>query len=221
MSNETWTQVDEYIAERFAPEDPALTAALADSEAAGLPPISVSAAQGSLLNLLAQATGARTILEIGTLGGYSTIWLARALSADGKVVTLEASPKHAAVAQRNLERAGVADKVEIQVGPAQETLPRLIAEQAGPFDFIFIDADKESYPAYLAWTLELARPGTLIVADNVIRNGRILNETSDDVNVQGARRFNDLLAAEPRVTATLLQIVGSKGYDGLALALVK
>lgn len=221
MSNETWTQVDEYIAERFAPEDPALTAALADSEAAGLPPISVSAAQGSLLNLLAQATGARTILEIGTLGGYSTIWLARALPADGKVVTLEASPKHAAVAQRNLERAGVADKVEIQVGPAQETLPRLIAEQAGPFDFIFIDADKESYPAYLAWTLELARPGTLIVADNVIRNGRILNETSDDVNVQGARRFNDLLAAEPRVTATLLQIVGSKGYDGLALALVK
>lgn len=221
MSNETWTQVDEYIAERFAPEDPALTAALADSEAAGLPPISVSAAQGSLLNLLAQATGARTILEIGTLGGYSTIWLARALPADGKVVTLEASPKHAAVAQRNLERAGVADKVEIQVGPAQETLPRLIAEQAGPFDFIFIDADKESYPAYLAWTLELARPGTLIVADNVIRSGRILNETSDDVNVQGARRFNDLLADEPRVTATLLQIVGSKGYDGLALALVK
>ncbi len=220
MSNETWTQVDEYIAERFAPDDPTLTAALADSDAAGLPSIAVSAAQGSLLNVLAQAVGARTVLEIGTLGGYSTIWLARALPEDGNVITLEASPKHAAVAQANLERAGVADKVEIRVGPAQDTLPQLIAEKAGPFDFIFIDADKDGYPAYLEWTLQLSRPGTLVVADNVIRAGRVLDAHNDDANVQGARRFNDLLAAEPRVTATLLQTVGSKGYDGLALALV-
>lgn len=220
MTNDTWTKVDDYIADRFAVEDEALTAALEDSEAAGLPSISVSAAQGSLLHVLVRAVGARSVLEIGTLGGYSTIWLARALPADGRMITLEANPTHAAVAQRNLERAGVADKVEIRTGPAQETLPALIAEGAGPFDFIFIDADKEGYPAYLALTLELARPGTLIVADNVIRDGRVLDETSNDANVQGARRFNDLLAAEPRVTATLLQTVGSKGYDGFALAVV-
>lgn len=221
MSNEMWTQVDDYIAERFAVEDEALTAALADSDAAGLPAIAISAAQGSLLNVLARTVGARSILEIGTLGGYSTIWLARALPEDGRVVTLEASPRHAEVAQGNLERAGVVDKVEIRIGPAQETLPALIAEGVGPFDFIFIDADKEGYSAYLSWTLELAQPGTLIVADNVIRDGRILDATSDDANAQGARRFNDLLAAESRVNATLLQTVGSKGYDGFALAVVK
>lgn len=221
MTNELWSQVDDYIAERFAPSDPALELALSESEAAGLPSIAISAAQGSWLNLLARAVGARTILEIGTLGGYSSIWLARALPENGHLLSLEAKAEHAAVAEANIARAGLRDKVTVRIGPAQETLPELVSENAGPFDLIFIDADKVSYPTYLEWSLKLSRPGTLIIADNVIRQGRILDKDSTDANVQGARRFNDLLAADPRVTATLLQMVGSKGYDGFAVALVQ
>lgn len=221
MSQETWTAVDEYVNHLFQPEDEALTAALADSQAAGLPEIAVSPAQGKLLMLLARSHQARRILEIGTLGGYSTIWLARALPEDGQLVTLELSPKHADVARANIARAGLADKVEVRVGQAQELLPQLAAEGREPFDFIFIDADKVGYPEYFEWSLQLSRPGTLIIADNVVRKGRIIDGDSDDVNVRGARRFNELLATDPRIDGVVLQTVGSKGYDGLAIGLVR
>lgn len=220
MSQEQWTAVDNYITGLFDPADNILTAALADSTAAGLPEIAVSAAQGKLLTVLARAMGARHILEIGTLGGYSAICLARALPADGRLITLEYSPLHAEVARANIARAGLADRVEVIVGPAGETLPQLAADGRGPFDLIFIDADKPGYPDYLGWSLQLARPRTLIIADNVVRDGRVVDPNSDDLNVQGVRRFNELLAAEPRVSATIVQTVGSKGYDGLAIALV-
>jgi predicted O-methyltransferase YrrM len=220
MNQEKWTEVDQYINHLFVPADPVLDAALAASRAAGLPEINVAPNQGKLLQLLAQSHGARSILEIGTLGGYSTIWLARALPADGKLVTLEFEPKHAEVARANFARAGLGGKIELRLGKASDHLAQLVAEGRGPFDFIFIDADKESYPDYLAWALKLSRRGTLIIADNVVRKGEVADASSEDPRVQGAQRFNELLAAEPRVSATILQTVGSKGYDGFALALV-
>ncbi len=220
MTQELWSAVDRYIDDLMVKADPALEAALRESAAAGLPPISVSPSQGKLLFLLARVQGARRILEIGTLGGYSTIWMGRALPADGRLVTLEADPRHAEVARANIARADLARVVEVQVGKALDTLPILAAERGGPFDLVFIDADKEGYPGYLDWALRLTARGSLIVADNVVRDGEIINAASADSRVRGARRFNELLAAEPRVTATVIQTVGSKGYDGLAIGLV-
>ena len=220
MSEAQWTAVDDYIASLFSPADPALPGALATTAAAGLPSISVSPNQGKLLFLLARLQGARAILEIGTLGGYSTIWLARALPADGRLITLEIDPKHAEVARGNIARAGLAGMVEIQIGPARDSLARLVAQGGGPFDVIFIDADKTGYPEYLGLALQLSRPGTLIIADNVVRKGEIADAGSKDPQVQAVRRFNQLLADEPRVSATVIQTVGAKGYDGIALALV-
>jgi predicted O-methyltransferase YrrM len=221
MSNELWAQVDRYLTETLATEDAALQAAAAASEAAGLPEIAVPAPQGKLLHLLALIRGAKRILEIGTLGGYSTIWLARALPADGKLVTLEINPAYAAVARRNLERAGLAQLVELRLGPALETLAQLAAEQAGPFDMVFIDADKRSNAAYFTWALRLTRPGSLIIVDNIVRRGAIVDTASDDEDVNGARRAIELIAAEPRVTATAIQTVCGKGHDGFILAVVK
>lgn len=220
MSQDVWTAVDGYITGLLVPADPALDAALEASAAAGLPAINVAPNQGKLLMLLARLQGARRILEIGTLGGYSTIWLARALPAGGRLVTLEANPEYAGVARANLARAGFADVAEVRVGPAAESLPRLAEEGAGPFDLVFIDADKQSTPEYFAWALRLARRGTLIVVDNVVRDGAVVDADSEDAAVQGIRRFNEMAAAEPRVSATAIQTVGSKGYDGFALALV-
>ncbi len=211
-----WAAVDEYLSRLLIPPDDALQAALADSEAAGLPPISVSPNQGKLLELLAHTQGARRTLEIGTLGGYSTIWLARALPADGRLTTLELSSKHAEVARVNLERAGIGAQVEILVGPALETLARL----TGPFDLIFIDADKENYPGYFDRAVRLSRPGTLIIADNVVRGGNIVDAQHADPRVQGVRKFLEQLANDKRVNATAVQTVGSKGYDGFVLARV-
>jgi predicted O-methyltransferase YrrM len=221
MNQERWSAVDDYIADLFVSPDGALDQTLAASSATGLPEIAVSPVQGKLLMLLAQAIGAQRILEIGTLGGYSTIWLARALPDDGRLVSLEFNPKHAEVARTNIGEAGLAGKVEVRVGRAQETLPQLVDENPVPFDLIFIDADKPGYPDYLEWSLKLSRPGTLIIADNVVRNGEVVTPDADDPNVQGVRLFNERLAAEPRVSGTILQVVGSKGYDGLALAVVQ
>jgi predicted O-methyltransferase YrrM len=215
-----WSAVDSYIADLFLAPDPALEAALTSSTAAGLPAISVSPTQGKLLHVLARVQGARRILEIGTLGGYSTIWLARALPADGRLISLEIDPRHADVAQTNLDRAGLSSAVEIRLGPALDTLPKLVTEGRGPFDLIFIDADKPGYADYLKWSLRLARKGTLIIADNVVRKGAVADPESTDENVQGIWKFNEALAAEKRVTTTVMQTVGSKGYDGLALILV-
>jgi predicted O-methyltransferase YrrM len=215
-----WSAVDSYITDLFLPPDPALEAALASSAAAGLPAISVSPTQGKLLHLLARIQGARRILELGTLGGYSTIWLARALPPNGQLISLEVNPKHTEVARANLARAGLTSMVEIRLGGALETLPKLVSEGRGPFDLIFIDADKPGYADYLKWSLKLARPGTLIVADNVVRKGAVADPASQDENVQGIRKFNAVLAAEKRVTTTVIQTVGSKGYDGFALILV-
>lgn len=220
MSQELWTAVDRYITDLLVPPDPALDAALKASAAAGLPAHNVSPNQGKLLELMARIQGARTILEIGTLGGYSTIWLARALPPDGRLVTLEADPRHAEVARTNIAHAGLADIVELRLGPALSTLPRLADENLGPFDLIFIDADKPSNPDYFAWALKLSRRGSVIIVDNVVRYGSVIDAKSVDLNVQGVRRFNDLLASEPRVSATAIQTVGSKGYDGFAIALV-
>jgi predicted O-methyltransferase YrrM len=211
-----WEAVDRYLAEHLAQGEPALDKALAASVAAGLPAAAVSPSQGRLLELLARLCGARAILEIGTLGGYSTIWLARALPPDGRLVTLEADPHHARVARANLARAGLTDVVDIVEGPALETLPAV----AGPFDLVFIDADKERSADYLALALERSRPGTLIVADNVVRGGALVNADSDDPRVVGSRRLVEAVAAEPRLTATGLQTVGVKGWDGMVLALV-
>jgi predicted O-methyltransferase YrrM len=202
------------------PADPALDAALQASAAAGLPAIQVAPNQGKLLHLLAQAQGARSILELGTLGGYSTIWLARALPPGGHLITLEADPRHAEVARANIARAGLDGVVEVRLGQALDTLPHLAAEGRGPFDLIFIDADKANIPDYFAWALRLARPGTLIIIDNVVRNGTVADAASTDPSVQGVRRLYELMAAEPRVSATAIQTVGSKGYDGLAIARV-
>jgi predicted O-methyltransferase YrrM len=220
MGQEQWTAVDRYITDLFFETDPVLEAALASSAAAGLPAISVSPAQGKMLQLLARAQQARNILELGTLGGYSTIWLARALPAGGRLTSLEVDPKHAEVAQANIARAGLASVVEIRLGRALDTLPQLATEGRGPFDLIFIDADKPGYSDYLPWCLKLARRGSMIIADNVVRKGEVADSASTDANVQGIRRFNQLLAAEKRVSTTVIQTVGSKGYDGLALILV-
>jgi predicted O-methyltransferase YrrM len=220
MTQSRWTQVDDYFAGLFVPPDPALAAALAASDKAGLPPINVAPSQGKLLHLLARLMGARRILEIGTLGGYSTIWMARALPTDGRLVTLEADARHAEVARANIARAGLADIVEIRLGAALQTLPALQKERAEPFDLVFIDADKPSNPQYFSFALAMSRPGSLIIADNVVRAGAVVDKASRDASIQGVRRFNEMVAAEPRVSATAIQTVGSKGYDGFAIALV-
>jgi predicted O-methyltransferase YrrM len=220
MNSERWTAVDRYITDLLVSPDSILEAALAASNAAGLPPINVSPNQGKLLHILVLMQRARKILEIGTLGGYSTIWLARALPPEGHLITLEADHNYAEVARANIRRAGLNDLVQLRVGRAVETLPAIASESAGPFDLIFIDADKPSTPEYFKWALQLSRPGTLIVVDNVIRNGQIVDASSGDPAVQGMRQFNELLAQESGVIATEIQTVGSKGYDGFAIALV-
>jgi predicted O-methyltransferase YrrM len=220
MSNDRWADVDRYFTDLLVQADPALEAAMEACEAAGLPPISVSPCMGKFLHLLTRMHRVRRILEIGTLGGYSTIWMARALPADGRLLTLEADPKHAEVARANIARAGINHLVDVRLGSALDTLPLLEAEGASPFDLIFIDADKPSTPEYFAWALQLSRPGSLIIVDNVVRSGAIVDGESRDAGVQGMRRFAAMLAAEPRVSATAIQTVGSKGYDGFAVALV-
>jgi predicted O-methyltransferase YrrM len=220
MTQKKWAAVDSYIVETLLPADPVLEAVLANNEAQGLPQIDVSAAQGQFLNLIARMIGARSILEIGTLGAYSTILLARALPEDGRVVTLEFDPHHAAVAKANIARAGLSQRIEIRVGAALDNLPKLAAEGLGPFDLVFIDADKQNNPGYLDWALKLTRPGSVIICDNVVRDGGVLDAASSDPNVRGIRRFFDKLAAEKRLSATALQTVGSKGWDGFAMALV-
>jgi predicted O-methyltransferase YrrM len=216
---QTWTAVDRHLTELLVPPDAALSAALDEASAAGLPAHHVSPTEGAFLYLLTRMCGARRVLEIGTLAGYSTIWLARALPAGGVVVTLESNERHAEVAIRNFARAGVADRVELRVGPASETLAGL--RDRSPFDLVFIDADKPNNPAYLDWALELSRPGTVIVGDNVVRGGAVADADDNDASVVGVRRFLQQLADDPRVTATALQTVGAKGYDGFALALVR
>jgi predicted O-methyltransferase YrrM len=220
MSQDQWTAVDRYITDLLVPSDDVLDMALKAADDAGLPKINVAPNQGKLLAILAQSMGARSILEIGTLGGYSTIWLARALPTGGKLITLEVDPKHAEVARGNFERAGLANVVDLRLGKAIDTLPQIDAEGHAPFDLIFIDADKPSNSDYFAWALKLSRKGSLIIIDNVVRDGKVIDADSEDASVQGVRRFNEMLANEPRVTATEIQTVGSKGYDGLALALV-
>jgi predicted O-methyltransferase YrrM len=218
MTESLWTDVDRYIDERVAPPDPVLTAALDAASAAGLPAISVSPSQGKLLAILARSIKASRVLEIGTLAGYSTIWLARALPRGGRVVTLEYEPKHADVARTNFARAGLSESIEVRVGAALDTLPPL--EKEPKFDFVFIDADKINTPQYFEWALRLTHVGSLIVVDNVVRDGRLADETIDDDNVRGMQRFMDMLPNESRVLATAVQTVGVKGYDGFAIALV-
>ncbi len=221
MDQGTFSAVDAFVTETLALEDGALEQALAAAAAAGLPPIQVSAPQGRLLALLARSIGARTVLEFGTLAGYSTIWLGRALPADGRLVTLEANPRHAEVAGENLRRAGLADLVDLRVGPAFESLEALAVERAAPLDFTFIDADKVNTPAYFEWALERSRPGALIVADNSVRGGEVANPGSGDPAASALRRWHEALAADPRVEATTIQTVGVKGYDGFTLVLVR
>jgi predicted O-methyltransferase YrrM len=217
---DVWTAVDSYFGDLLILRDEKLDAALIANHEAGLPAIDVSRLQGKFLELLVRISGATRILEIGTLGGYSTLWLARSLPEGGRIVTLEFDPHHAEVARANLLHAGVLDRVDLRLGPAIETLPTLENTADSPFDLIFIDADKESYPEYLDWSLKLSRVGTVIVADNVVRDGKVVEPDCDDVRVQGVRRFAEKMAAEPRLNATVLQCVGTKGYDGLALAIV-
>ena len=220
MSADQWTAVDRYFTDTLIPPDPVLDEVLRSSAAAGLPPISVTPNQGKLLMLLAAACGANRVLEIGTLGGYSTIWLARALPTFGRVITLEADPRCAQVASENFSRAGLSSVIRLRLGRAFDTLPVLAAERPAPFDLIFIDADKASTPEYFAWAIHLSRPGTLIVTDNVVREGELVNAASQDPSVRGMRRFFEMLATETRVAATALQTVGAKGYDGFAIARV-
>jgi len=217
MDDKLWKSVDDYLAEKLLPEDPALKGAIERNTAEGLPAIDVSALQGRFLYLLARLHGARRILEIGTLGGYSTICLARALPADGKLISLEIEEKHARVARENIEVAGLTERVEIRVGPALESLTRLQAEKAGPFDFVFIDADKPNTGPYFERAMEMCRSGSVIIADNVVRKGLLADAMSKDANVQGMRRFIDTVAKDRRVEATTLQTVGAKGYDGFTL----
>jgi predicted O-methyltransferase YrrM len=221
MTQDTWNTVDRYLTEALVKPDAALDAALHDSDVAGLPAISVSPPHGKLLNLLARIQGARNILEIGTLGGYSAIWLARALPpGGGRLISLEVDPKHADIARANIARAGFANIVQVRLGRAIDTLPELEREGAGPFDLVFIDADKQSNPEYFAWALKLSRRGTVIVVDNVVRKGAVADAASGDAAVLGVRRLNAMMAAEPRVSTTAIQTVGVKGYDGFAIALV-
>ena len=215
-----WSKVDDYFARQLAPSDDVLDQALAASAAAGLPAIQVTATQGKLLQLLARLCRARRILEIGTLGGYSTIWMGRALPSDGRLITLEIDARHAAVARQNLERAGLSDRVEVWVAPAAASLDKLSADRVEPFDLVFIDADKSSSDVYLRAVLGLSRVGTVIVVDNVVRKGEVIDATSADADVRGIRRLTELLSREPRVSATATQTVGTKGYDGFVLAVV-
>jgi predicted O-methyltransferase YrrM len=220
MSQELWTKVDHYFETMLLPLDAALDAAVKASVAANLPPIAVSAVQGKMLHLLARAINAKKILEIGTLGAYSTIWLGRALVPGGKLITLEAEEKHAKVSRSNLERAGLSQSVEVILGPALETLPKLASSGAGPFDLFFIDADKPSNPDYFTWAMKLSRPGSLIIVDNVVRKGAVTDSTSTDEDVRGVRRCLELMNKEPRFSGTVLQSVGVKGYDGLVMGVV-
>lgn len=217
---EQWTAVEHYMNEAMLPADPVLEGALLASNEAGLRPLNVAPNQGKLLQLLAQIHGAKKILEIGTLAGYSTLFLARAMPTGGQLITLEFEPKHAAVARTNFERAGLSGVIDVRVGPALESLPKIAAANEGPFDFVFIDANKDSIPEYFAWALKLTRPGSVIVVDNVVRNGAVVDANSSDPDVRGVRRFNELLRTEKRVSGTALQTVGSKGYDGFALLVV-
>jgi predicted O-methyltransferase YrrM len=221
VSQKQWSAVDRYIEERLVPADPVLASALEENRVGGLPPYDVSPPQGKFLELLARMIGARRILEIGTLGGYSTIWLARALPEDGRIVTLEYEPRHAAVARANIERARLSERVDLRVGAALDTLPLLEAEGIGPFDFIFIDADKENNPRYLDWALKLSRPGAVIICDNVVRDGAVVDNRTHDASVRGVRTFFDRLSAEPRISATAIQTVGAKGWDGFTIGLVR
>ena len=220
MNPDQWTAVDSYLNEMLVGSDEALEQALARSTEAGLPEIAVTPTQGKFLMMLARVQGARRILEIGTLGAYSTIWFAKALPADGRIITIESEPKHAEVARENVEAAGFKDMVEVRLGKALDVLPDIAAENVGPFDFTFIDADKPSNPEYFDWALRLSHSGSIIIVDNVIREGAVINADSEDASVQGVRRLNDRLALESSVTATTLQTVGSKGYDGFTIALV-
>ena len=220
MSEETWAAVEKYVDGLLIPSDPVLEAAVAASEAAGLPDIAVTSSQGKLLYLLARLQRARRILEVGTLGGYSTIWLARALPEDGSVVTIESEKQHCEVARVNVERADLSALVEFREGKALDVLPELAAEGLEPFDLVFIDADKENTEAYFRWALRRSRVGAAILVDNVIRQGKVAEPETDDAGVEGMRRFFEMLAAEPRVTATTIQTVGRKGYDGFTLAMV-
>ncbi|HTR12755.1 MAG TPA: O-methyltransferase [Roseiarcus sp.] len=219
-NNERWSAVDDYFTRTIIGEDKALEAALAANAAAGLPDIGVSAPLGKMLHLLARMAGARNALEIGTLGGYSSIWIARALPPDGRLITLEANEAHAAVARENIARASLSEKAEVRVGPALESLPEIEAEGIAPFGFVFIDADKSNNANYLSWALRLSRPGTAIVVDNVVRDGAIIRKTASSPDVVGVRRMFDLIAQEPRLSATAIQTVGGKGWDGFALAVV-
>ncbi|WP_415941037.1 O-methyltransferase [Streptomyces sp. 067-1] len=218
--SQVWDDVDSYFITHLAPDDDALAAARTESDAAGLPPVNVAANQGKLLQLLAQIQGARTVLEIGTLGGYSTIWLARALPSDGRLVTLEYSARHAEVATRNIARAGLDALVDVRVGPALESLPKLADENPPPFDLVFIDADKGNNPHYLEWALRLTSTGSLIVIDNVVRGGRVADADDTGDDVRGTRAAIELIGSHPRLSGTAVQTVGTKGYDGFALARV-
>lgn len=220
MNQETWDVVDQYINDTLVPTDEALEMALADTAAAGMPEINVTPNQGKLLAILARSIGAKNILEIGTLGGYSTIWLARALQPGGKVITLEFNPKHVEVARGNIARAGLADVVDIRQGAALDSLAVIATEGHDPFDMVFVDADKNNNPGYFEWAMKLTRPGSLIIVDNVIRKGAVADANSDDHYVHGVRRMHEMIAAEPRVMATALQTVGAKGYDGFTMLLV-
>jgi predicted O-methyltransferase YrrM len=220
MSQEVWTAVDQYINGLLVPRDPILDATLQSSSAANLPSIQVSPPQGKLLHLLARLMGARNILEMGTLGGYSSIWMARALPPGGCLLTLEADPKHAEVARANFARAGLDKVIELRLGKALDSLPQVAAEGRGPFDLIFIDANKSNMTEYFDWALKLSRRGSLIIGDNVIRDGAILDAASKNEDIQGVRRFNERVAKDARVSATEIQTVGSKGYDGFALIVV-
>ena len=220
MAEDLWTDVDQYFSDRLLPKDPILESAAEAAEKAGLPPIAVSPNQGKFLQLLSQIIDAKSILELGTLAGYSTIWLARGMRPGGRLITVEVDPKHAEVAKTNISRAGLKDAVEVRIGSALDILPQLSAEKRGPFDLIFIDADKENVPAYFEWSMKLSRPGSLIIVDNVVRGGAVINANSADPSVQGVRKFVDLLSSELRASGTAIQTVGIKGYDGFAIVLV-
>jgi len=218
--NELWTAVDRYFGDLLAPEDKALTASKDANREAGLPSIDVPALMGKFLELMVRISGSRRILEIGTLGGYSTIWMARALPSGGVVVTLEIDPAHAEIARQNLKKAGVLDRVEVCVAAARDSLRKLAEHRSEPFDLIFIDADKKSMPEYLEWSLKLSRPGTVIIADNVVRDGKVIEPDNPDPDIQGVRRMTEMMAADPRLIATAIPTVGARGYDGFAVALV-
>jgi predicted O-methyltransferase YrrM len=220
MTEKLWADVDAYLVEKLVPADPVIDGALAANVRNRLPPIDVSAAQGRFLEILVRITGAKNILEIGTLGGYSTLWMAKGQPEGGRIVTLEFSPVHAMVARGNFKAAGLTDRIDLRVGPALETLPAVERDGRGPFDLVFIDADKPNNPGYLDWAVKLSRPGTVIVLDNVVRDGKVIETGGEDSNVGGARAGFDFLSSHPRLTATALQTVGAKGYDGFAIAIV-